>query len=426
MLIVVSAKVCLLLVFWMLVYAIFCTIVSQPMTRLNKTYSDNYHDIFAKVSDSVSNIFTVKAFSRENYEAGKLKSFLSLTFIPSLLKAYWFEFKVNVVHAFIYWGMLISTFLMMVYLRMHQAISNGDMAYIMGLTLAISSRIDSARRSVEQLFREIGDFKSAFSILSLPQISDAHLPDLTIMRPSIKIKNMVFKYPENPRIIFNRLNLTIKPGEKVGVVGRSGAGKSSLVALINKHFEPLDGAIYIDNQELSTVNSASVRRSIAVIPQDCMLFHRSVMENIRYGRLEASDEEVFEAARQANLHEFITSLSKGYDTEVGERGVKLSGGQKQRIAIARAILKRAPILILDEATASLDTETEKLIQASLETFFANQTTTIIAIAHRLSTLKNMDRILVMDQGVIVEQGTHVELLNKPDSVYRKLWELQQI
>ena len=192
-----------------------------------------------------------------------------------------------------------------------------------------------------------------------------------------------------------------------------------------KYFHVSQGRILIDNHEISQYSSDTIREHISVIPQDIMLFHRSIMDNIRYGKLDASDEEVMNAARIANIHDFIMSLPEQYNNLVGERGVKLSGGQRQRIAIARAILKNAPILILDEATSSLDTETEQQIQTSLNTLLDNSNITVLAIAHRLSTLKHMDRIIVLEQGKIIEEGTHNVLIAQ-DSTYKKLWEMQKI
>ena len=235
---------------------------------------------------------------------------------------------------------------------------------------------------------------------------------------------MSFSYtPE--RSLFSELSLQIKPGEKVGLVGLSGAGKSTLVSLLLKYFDVDKGRILIDAHDIQEYSEDTVRNQVSFIPQDILLFHRSILDNIRYGNQNASTEEVMTAARMANIHEFIMSLPEKYQSFVGERGVKLSGGQRQRIAIARAFLKNAPILVLDEATSSLDTETEQLIQTSLNTILENANITVLAIAHRLSTLKHMDRIIVLEQGKIVEEGTH-QVLISTESLYKKLWEMQKI
>ena len=215
--------------------------------------------------------------------------------------------------------------------------------------------------------------------------------------------------------------LEIPAGQRIGLIGPSGAGKSTLINLVQRFFDVQSGQILIDGQNIAAVTQNSLRRNIAVIPQDTSLFHRTIMENIRYGRLDASDEDVMDAAEKAYAKEFIDLLPEGFDTYVGERGVKLSGGQRQRIAIARAILKDSPILILDEATSALDSESEKQIQAALKDLMAGKT--VIAIAHRLSTINHLDRLIVMHEGEIVQDGTHAELL-ETDGIYKKLWMMQ--
>jgi ATP-binding cassette subfamily B protein len=248
-------------------------------------------------------------------------------------------------------------------------------------------------------------------------------PNATILNCThgkIRFDKIKFHY-KGTAPLFQNKSIEIKAGQKVGLVGYSGGGKSTFVNLILRLYDITDGAILIDGQDIRDVTQDSLRTSIALIPQDPSLFHRSLMENIRYGRIDATDEEVILAAKKAHAHEFIEKLSQSYDSLVGERGVKLSGGQRQRIAIARAILKNAPILILDEATSQLDSVTESSIQESLWELMQNKTT--LVIAHRLSTLLHMDRIIVFDKGVIVEDGTHAELLTN-NGLYRTLWKAQ--
>jgi len=245
----------------------------------------------------------------------------------------------------------------------------------------------------------MGDFKSALSILEIPQqnLDKEDAKPLIVKNPRIEFKNVSFGYDKG-HLIFKDLNLIILPGEKIGLVGQSGAGKSSLVNLMLRYFQNDQGQILIDGQDINDVTQDSIRENIAIIPQDSMLFHRTLIDNIRYGKPKATDKEVIEASKRAHIHEFIEKLPEKYEAYVGERGIKLSGGQRQRIAIARAILKDAPILILDEATSSLDSETEKLIQESLDFLIEDKRKTVIAIAHRLSTLKHMDRVIVLDKG----------------------------
>jgi ATP-binding cassette subfamily B protein len=239
-----------------------------------------------------------------------------------------------------------------------------------------------------------------------------------ISKGEIILKDMTFTHPENNDALFHKTNLVIAPGEKIGLVGHSGSGKTSLTKLLLRFHDLDDGEILIDGQNIAHITQDDLRRSIAYVPQEPVLFHRTIRENIAYGRPDASDTEVHAAARKANAHEFIEKLPAGYDTLVGERGVKLSGGQRQRIVIARAVLKDAPILILDEATSALDSESEVLIQSALWELMKGRTA--IVIAHRLSTIQKMDRIVVLQDGAIIEQGSHAELV-KQSGTYAGLW-----
>jgi len=232
---------------------------------------------------------------------------------------------------------------------------------------------------------------------------------------------MSFTHDGNKKALFDGFSLTINPGEQVGLIGRSGSGKTSLTRLLLRFSDIKDGQIKIDGQDITQVKQSELREAIAYVAQEPSLFHRSIRENIAYGKPSATEQEIFDAAEQANATEFIESLPKGFDTTIGERGVKLSGGQRQRIAIARAILKNAPILVLDEATSALDSESEQLIQDALAKLMVGRTS--IVIAHRLSTISRLNRIVVMDHGKITEQGTHGELMAN-DGIYAKLWSRQ--
>jgi ABC-type multidrug transport system fused ATPase/permease subunit len=243
--------------------------------------------------------------------------------------------------------------------------------------------------------------------------------NLTVSRGEIEWQNINFEFGNNT--IFSDFNLSIKPGERVGLVGHSGAGKTTFVSLLLRQHDVTGGSIEIDGQNIAEVTQDSLRSAIAVVPQEPMLFHRTIRENIAYGKYDATDEEIVAVAKKAQAHDFISILSEGYDTLVGERGVKLSGGQKQRVAIARAMLKDAPILVLDEATSALDSESEVAIQKALHTLMEGKT--VVAIAHRLSTLREMDRIIVLENGQILEDGTH-ESLTQSGGLYQRLWEHQ--
>jgi len=280
---------------------------------------------------------------------------------------------------------------------------------------------------IASLFENVGVTQDGYNMLSKKIVINdrSNAKTLTINKtPQIEFSNIRFAYNQDP--IFDNFNLTIKPNERIGLVGKSGAGKSTLVNLLLRFYELDDGRIRINNQNIKSLKQTSLRSQISVVTQDNSLLHRSIKENIAYGRPDSSMEDIIKAAKVAECHDFIMQLQdqhgrSGYDTHVGERGVKLSGGQKQRIAIARLALKNAPILILDEATSALDSEVEMIIQQSLQSLMANKT--VIAIAHRLSTISMMDRLIVLDNGKIIEEGTHAQLVRKK-GLYAKLWKKQ--
>lgn len=298
----------------------------------------------------------------------------------------------------------------------------GDFALFQGYILILFGQFSGFRRVIRRLYESFADAKEMVDLLNEPHgIQDVkNAKPLIVKQGGIEFKDTIFHYHKT-RTVLDHLNLKIKPREKVALVGSSGAGKSTVMKLLFRFYDIDGGKILIDDQNILKVTQESLRDQIALVPQEPILFHRTLMDNIRYGRREATDEEVVEAAKKAHCHEFITSLPDGYETYVGERGIKLSGGERQRVAIARAILKDAPILLLDEATSSLDSESESLIQDALWQLMKNKT--VIAIAHRLSTIMEMDRIVVMDQGKVVDSGTHEALLKK-DGIYKTLWEIQ--
>ena len=263
----------------------------------------------------------------------------------------------------------------------------------------------------------VGSYNSLIKPISVQDTPGAKA--LVVKRGAISIKNVTFKY--NKKRVLKNLTIDIAPGERIGLVGVSGAGKTTLVNLLMRMYDVVDGAILVDGQDIRNVTQDSLRENISFIPQEPTMFNRTLRENIAYGCDNVSDEQIYAAARQASAHSFIKDATDGYDTLVGDRGVKLSGGQRQRIAIARAFLKNAPILILDEATSALDSETESTIQKSFERLARGRTT--IVIAHRLSTLRNMDRIIVLDNGQVIEQGSHNQLV-RSGGVYSRLWKMQ--
>ncbi|MFA6131690.1 MAG: ABC transporter ATP-binding protein [Patescibacteria group bacterium] len=298
----------------------------------------------------------------------------------------------------------------------------GDFVFLQTYILAVINRAWDLSRGFRTVFEGFADAKEMVEILKtkheVHDIAGAH--ELKVKKGKIDFKKVQFYFQSNHRILTN-FSLSIKDGEKVALVGPSGAGKTTVTKLLLRLFDIKGGRILIDGHDISKATQESLREAISLVPQESVLFHRTIMDNIRYGRRGATDEEVIEAAKKAYCHEFIENLPNGYNTYVGERGIKLSGGERQRVAIARAILKNAPILVLDEATSSLDSESEQFIQAALRELMLDKT--VIVIAHRLSTIMMMDRIVVMDKGRVVASGTHNDLLEE-EGIYQKLWHIQ--
>ncbi|KOR23304.1 ABC transporter ATP-binding protein, partial [Burkholderia cenocepacia] len=321
--------------------------------------------------------------------------------------------------------LLIGSAGLALYLWMHGEASAGVVAAVIAMALRLSSYSHWIMWEMTELFENVGTIQDGINTLTkVRSVVDA--PDakpLTVQRGEIVFDNVQFAHEDNDRAVFDGLNLTIRPGERIGLIGRSGAGKSTLVNLLLRFYDVGGGSIRIDGQDIAQVTQDSLRAAIGMVTQDTSLLHRTMRENLLYGRPDATEHEMQDAAVRAEASEFIDRLRdrhgrSGYDVEVGERGVKLSGGQRQRVAIARVMLKDAPILVLDEATSALDSEVEVAIQRSLDTLMSGKT--VIAIAHRLSTIAAMDRLIVLDEGRIVEEGTHPQLL-QAGGIYAALW-----
>jgi len=387
-----------------------------------RNFADRCSDVTGQVVDSLTNIASVKSYAHENQEMlehtrvseAQMKAWHKMLRVFLLMDNYRRT-------TFVVFG----TGMMVLCLLAWQdgMISIGEIATIMGIAFSFTGSAWHLSGGIIHTTESLGYLNDSLTTLIKPHSVDdkADAGVLRVGAGEIAFDDVNFDYDTEGRPVFNALNITIPAGQRVGLIGSSGAGKSSFVNLIQRFFDVNSGAIKIDGQDIRDVTQGSLRQNIAIIPQDTALFHRTIMENIRYGRLDASDAEVIAAAERAHAIGFVNDLPDGFETMVGERGVKLSGGQRQRIAIARAILKDAPILILDEATSALDSESEKLLQASLESLMQGKT--VIAVAHRLSTINTMDRLLVMDGGAIIEDGTHDELLER-DGVYAKLWGMQ--
>lgn len=407
---------------WVLVHGGICFCCAGTCDRLSNAHAETRSTLSGKIVDALTNNTNIRLFARQSFEREYLQQFQAEE-LQKHISSLWYIEKMKLalgVASFLGVGLAINWY--MLSLWQQGLLSTGEVVFIFNTVWNITMMAWMAGLELPQLFKEVGVCRQALSIIQdSHDILDAkEAKPLWVSAGEITFENVTFHY-EGREPLFRKKNLHIAPGEKIGLVGFSGSGKTSLINLILRHYEIAEGTISIDGQNIARVTQNSLRSQIALIPQDPSLFHRSLMENIRYGRLDASDAEVQEAAKIAHCHEFILKMEGQYQALVGERGVKLSGGQRQRIAIARAILKNAPILILDEATSALDSVTEKAIQSGLD--FLMQKRTTIVIAHRLSTLAHMDRILVFKEGQIVEEGTHLSLLGQQGH-YAKLWEMQ--
>ena len=410
------------LIFWAGIFILMAFKASKLTNPFSIAAADQQTRIMGNLVDVLSNISNVRFFSRSRFESSKIKS-LQDDYTKISKKRNIFLIKFYLIHACTFSAYFCFCIVALIWLYSQGLVTLGDFLLLFTINNWIIHLMWMTANELNGFLEDVGTINQALSVINEPlQIKD--LPDsktISVTRGEITFENVGFTYHKNSEPLFCNKSLTIKSGQKVGLVGHSGGGKTTFVNLILRFFDVDSGHILIDGQDISKVTQESLRSSIGMIPQDPSLFHRTLLENISYGSFNASESEVIEATKKAHAHEFIKKLTQGYDSLVGERGVKLSGGQRQRIAIARAFLKNAPILILDEATSQLDSITENLIQDSLENLMSGKTT--IVIAHRLSTLKNMDRILVFDSGKIVEDGSHQELLEL-NGTYKKLWDSQ--
>lgn len=411
---------------WMVAYGLACWYFVPRLGQVGKAQADARSVMTGRITDAYTNIATVKLFShtrRESEFARAAMDAFKLTGYAQMRLVSVFE----IVNQLLVVAMILGACGTALWLWSAGEVGAGAVAAVTAMTLRVSGHAHWVMWEMTTLFESVGTIQDGINTLTRPRtVVDA--PDakpLVVTQGEVRFEDMSFAYGSGPdaRPVIDRLNLTIRPGEKIGLIGRSGAGKSTLVNLLLRFHDVQSGRILIDGQDIAHVTQDSLRRHIGMVTQDTSLLHRSMRDNILYGRPDASEADLHQAAERAEAADFIATLTDlqgrtGYDAHVGERGVKLSGGQRQRVAIARVMLKDAPILLLDEATSALDSEVEAAIQQSLDGLMKGKT--VIAIAHRLSTIAAMDRLIVMDAGRIVEEGTHAQLLGQ-GGVYARLW-----
>jgi len=406
---------------WVLIYVASSYFLATRCQPYAQKFAATRSMVNGKIVDAVTNILNAKLFARLGYERQYLDDFLE-TEVKAGRRTFWFMERVRWFQFIAAAALKLGTVYYALTLWDAKLISVGDFTMSVGLALLIINDARNLSRRFLEFFEYVGNIANGIDTIVRPhEIVD--VPDakpLHISKGRIEFRNVKFSY-DGEQPVFDGLNVVIEPGQRVGLVGFSGSGKSTFVSLMLRNFEPQGGQILIDDDDIAAVTQDSLHDQVSLIPQDPSLFHRSLKENIGYGKVGADEAEIIAAARMAHADDFIREISEGYDSLVGERGVKLSGGQRQRIAIARVMLKDAPILILDEATSSLDSITEKTIQENLDRAMGRKT--VIAIAHRLSTIAHLDRVLVFDNGRIVEDGSHDELLARQGFYYR-LWSMQ--
>jgi ATP-binding cassette subfamily B multidrug efflux pump len=425
---------------WVTGYSLACWYFVPRLAGIAQAQADARSLMTGRITDAYTNIATVKLFSHTQREAGYARTAMQ-EFMATVHQQWRLITAFDIVHHALIIGLVLSTVGVTIWLWADGIAGVGAVAAATAMTLRLNGMSNWIMWELASLFEHIGTVRDGLDTLSRQQtVLDA--PDATrlaVPRGEIRFDNVTFSYTRDRRSdpaaaspapaaqtvkpVIEKLSLTIRPGEKIGLVGRSGAGKSTIVNLLLRFYDIDSGRILIDGTDIASVTQDSLRANIGMVTQDTSLLHRSVRDNILYGRPDAGDADMLHAARRAEAHEFITQLTdpKGrtaYDAHVGERGVKLSGGQRQRIAIARVMLKDAPILLLDEATSALDSEVEAAIQQSLYRLMEGKT--VVAIAHRLSTIAAMDRLIVLDEGRVVEEGDHKTLLAK-NGLYARLW-----
>ena len=411
-------------IIWMILYILITMFINDKIKKKVESFEDEKSMLNGRITDSFDNILNVKSFSNKAYEQSIIRQQTKAVYLKEkdLYKNKMFYESLRTLLSS---PLLLANIFISVKLYYSNLISIGDISFVVTMSYSIVKSIKYFNEEIAAMVDQYGTIRQSLEILNKPMevTNIENAKKLDIIEGKIDIHNISFGYEENNNI-FSNFSLTIQPNTKLGLVGYTGSGKSTLINLLLRFYDVNEGGIYIDNQNIKEVTQESLRKNISYIPQDPILFHRTIRENILYGKLDATEEELIEACKKACCYEFINNdLENKFDTLVGERGIKLSGGQKQRIAIARAILKNSKILILDEATSALDSITEKEIQIALNNLMKDKT--VIVIAHRLSTLNIMDRIVVIDKGQIIEDGTKEELLKIQNGLFKNMWNMQR-
>lgn len=409
------------LLVWIVAYTLLAFVLSRKAQALAAEHAQARSVTTGKIVDAVSNLSSIRLFARQEFELGYLTRYQDRE-KQAAQRSFFYQEKIRLLQDSLSIVLRVGLVILALFLWHVGQIDVGQFVMVATLGLMIVAQCSFLSMQFMHFFEYIGNIENSLDTLLQPHDMPDRASALStpIHKGSIQFRDVNFAYsPDKP--IFQSFNLHIRAGQRVGIVGLSGSGKSTLLSLLLRSYDPQTGKVEIDGTDIQDMTQQSLHRQIGLIPQEPGLFHRSLRENIGYGDVQASYAQIVEAARRAHAHEFILNMQDGYDALIGERGVKLSGGQRQRIAIARALLKNAPILVLDEATASLDSETERLIQNSLDDIMADKT--VLVVAHRLSTIAHLDRIVVLDKGLIVEDGSHHQLLELKGLYYR-LWQHQ--
>ncbi|MFA6024190.1 MAG: ABC transporter ATP-binding protein [Candidatus Gracilibacteria bacterium] len=399
-------------------------ISSYKLKRYNLPKAEADTRLTAQLADSITNNSTIKLFANFKYERSRFAE-VTQDWSSKIRAAWFFNNHVEAVQFLFMLSLEFLVFYLAILEWKTGSLTVGHFILLQSYLLELFSQLWGFDRSLRRFYESLADAEEMTEILQTPieVVDKPRAKNLVMKKGAVDFDRVSFSYTDDiDQSVIKQLSFSVKPGERVALIGLSGGGKTTLIKLLLRLFDLDGGRILLDGQDIAQVTQDSLRKQIALVPQDPVLFHRSLMENIRYGRLEATDKEVITAAKLAHCHEFISKLPKGYQTFVGERGVKLSGGERQRVAIARAILSQTKILVLDEATSSLDSESEKMIKDALKVLMKGKT--VFVIAHRLSTVVDMDRILVLEKGQIAEEGTHKDLIKKKSGIYKKLWDLQ--